>query len=559
MPAIHAAMEPARLSLFAALGLLACGPVAGMSTGDSSSTGAGFQPTGTSSISTGPQPTGTGTASSGVSGTASTSPDPTSGGVTASSTGGTSPESSTGTTGTPGATTMAGTTGGSTGDSGIEPGCEALMQGFTDPPVPSGWQKCGDLLPHRVSAEVCGVPATPSDCIDGGACDTNDDCQELLFGSCRQRVADPGCFCAYGCESDADCEAGTVCRCAGDVLGPYTRCVASECTIDGDCGDELCQFSQYYGLGCGLEDVENGACTTPDDLCVTDTPCEGGPCGFTGEKWVCTGVQCGRPFVVDGEAVTGPAVAREDWSAVLEIADAPAALREPLARYWTQIARCEHASIASFARFSLQLLAVGAPPYLLLAAQRALADEVEHARVSFALASHHAGRAIGPGPLGQADSPGAHTLVEIVEAVIREACIGETLSALEVREACEQAADPGLCRLLRAIADDEQRHAELGWCFVRWALRGAGPAVHARVQVAFAAAIAGATTQAERMSRGPGARELRVHGVVDEPLRAAVWREGLRSLVVPAAAALLAADHGDDTSMPCSVRGVLLA
>ena len=54
----------------------------------------------------------------------------------------------------------------------------------------------------------------------------------------------------------------------------------------------------------------------------------------------------------------------------------------------------------------------------------------------------------------------------------------------------------------------------------------------------FAAAIAGAEATIEALASEPGAPELHAHGVVDAPLRAALWREGLRELVNPTLAAL---------------------
>jgi hypothetical protein len=63
------------------------------------------------------------------------------------------------------------------------------------------------------------------------------------------------------------------------------------------------------------------------------------------------------------------------------------------------MALLEHASVASFARFSLQLMAAGAPASLVEAAHRAALDEIEHARLTFRLASRYEGRALGPGPL----------------------------------------------------------------------------------------------------------------------------------------------------------------
>ena len=540
-PTLHSSSEPARLSLLLALGLLgACG-----SGGTGTSETAGETTQAASTSSSGPTSTGasTGASASTSEPTGSASGSSASGGET--STGATTGSSSTGTTGAVSVTeTGSGTSEGSSssGSDTEAPVCTPLMQGFVDPPVPSGWEKCGDRLPHRVSAETCAVPATPARCaLEGEMCKTNADCKEMPFGSCQKfSVQIIACGCVYGCESDADCGDGFVCRCAGDVLGPWTRCVPSTCEDDADCKGELCQFSQSEGYDCGAE-VVNGACTTPGDVCETDPPCVDTPCAFVDDKWQCSLVACGRPFVVDSVAVTAPICEREDWGAVMARVAVADELRPALAQAWMEIAAAEHASVASFARFILQLLAVGAPPTLVLAGQQALADEVEHARVAFALASQFAGRGVGPGPLPHASAAGAMELDTIVAAVIEEACVGETLSALEVREAAARAVDPGLRRVLGKIAADEQRHAELGWRFVQWALAGASAERVARAQACFGRAIAAAQADAERMSHETGEPALREFGVIDAPLRAALWRRGLAELVLPTAAALRAA------------------
>ncbi len=344
----------------------------------------------------------------------------------------------------------------------------------------------------------------------------------------------------YGCETDADCAPGSVCRCAGDILGPYTTCTPSTCADDTDCGDELCQFAEASGTGCGFE-VQAGNCTTANDLCDSQTLCGNAACMMIEDVWQCGGPACGRPFLVDARPVVAPAALRTDWCALMAVPAACPALRPRLAAHWTEMALAEHASIASFARHILQLLALAAPPGLVRDAQQALADEVEHARLGFALASLYKGTGVGPGPLPHASAPGAEGLAAIVEAVIHEACIGETLSALAAREAAQRAEDPALRRVLQRIADDEQRHAELGWRFVQWALAGADAQLRARARAGFVAAIAGAQATVRALEAAPGEPELRAHGVVDAPLLAVVWDRGLRELVAPCALALEAA------------------
>jgi len=549
---LHTRIEPLRLSIFLAMGLLgACGDSGGTTavtdtqTGTETTQQTGTDGTGTTTTTGDTTAPTTGMTGSSATGTDTTS-SPTTSTSTTTTTGDTTAVSATtdNTSTTDATSTTTTTTTGDTDTDGPDPECPELMQGLTDPPVPSGWVQCAGKLPHRVEAEVCLVPAPPSTCnLPDQPCQTNDDCTDAPFGSCQQfNIGFLGCGCNYGCETDADCEAGFVCRCGGDVLGPVTRCVPSSCTDDSDCGDEVCQFSLSEGYDCGPQ-VVGGACTTPADVCENDAPCVDTPCAFSIDtnRWECSLVACGRPFMVEDHAVTAPAAARSDWRTLVAVRSAPESVRAALAAHWTQIALAEHASVASFARHILQLLAVGAPPQFVLDTQRALADEIEHARLCFALASEYGGSGVGPGPLAQAHEPGASDLESVVAAVIREACVGETLSALEAREAAERAEDPGLRRLLGKIADDEQRHAELGWRFVRWAREQLDADARARTDAVFAAAVADAAVTASHMSQEPGSPELRAHGVVDAPLRASVWLRGLQGLVQPAAAALRAA------------------
>src|SRR5690606_22128321 len=133
-----------------------------------------------------------------------------------------------------------------------------------------------------------------------------------------------------------------------------------------------------------------------------------------------------------------------DWAlGGLTLSSGPveASARQALAEHWQRIGLMEHASIAAFARFSLQLLGLGAPAELIEATNRALVDETRHAQVCFALAGHYAGRPIGPGPLDLAGALDGVDAAEILRTVIWEGCVGETLAALEAREAAELAAE----------------------------------------------------------------------------------------------------------------------
>ena len=120
---------------------------------------------------------------------------------------------------------------------------------------------CTDTVKNGTESDVdCGGATCPK-CAPNKACTANGDC---VGGSCNGTTCNVTCtdLVLNNGESDADCDEGFVCRCAGDVLGPWTTCVPSSCEDDGDCPGELCQFSQSQGYDCGAE-VVNGACTTP--------------------------------------------------------------------------------------------------------------------------------------------------------------------------------------------------------------------------------------------------------------------------------------------------------
>lgn len=174
-------------------------------------------------------------------------------------------------------------------------GCVQLMQGFTDPPLPSGWEQCGDQLPHRAEALACAVPVTPGACqpdAEQKYCQTDADCAEHPFGKCQTyyTVFGIGCGCNYGCRTDADCDPGTVCRCGGDGLGPFTECVSSDCTDDAACAGERCQFADSYGNGCGFG-LNGGGCTTPNDTCDSDLQCNN-LCTRFQNIWACVEIFC---------------------------------------------------------------------------------------------------------------------------------------------------------------------------------------------------------------------------------------------------------------------------
>jgi hypothetical protein len=213
------------------------------------------------------------------------------------------------------------------------------------------------------------------------------------------------------------------------------------------------------------------------------------------------------------------------------------AARGRLAEHWTKMARMEHASVAAFARFTLELVSLGAPAEFVEAAQRAMGDEIEHARLCFGLAGAYAGRAVGPGPLAVDGALDGRSFETIVKTAILEACVGETLAAVEAEEATERATDPEVRSVLARIACDEARHAELGFRFLAWALGRAEPELRERLAGTLADAVRAELAACDALLTQSGAG-LAEHGMPSDAERRRVRELALREIVEPAVRSL---------------------
>ncbi|WAS90367.1 ferritin-like domain-containing protein [Nannocystis punicea] len=344
--------------------------------------------------------------------------------------------------------------------------------------------------PIASAREVCDPsftfdPCTPED-YDGPLgeplCRVDADCEDGKYGRCivNDIGFGPGCVCDYSCRTDADCGSDEACICDHAFPDDHSRCVPALCRSDDDCPDGGCAFSSWYD-GCSL--VSFLACRGPQDTCQCDSDCDPDQtCAYDPDlgHWHCQYASCaiGRPLVVAGAARTAPAVARADWLTEIDLPrDLPADVQAAIAEHWADVAALEHASVASFAVVTLELMALGAPPELLAEAQRAALDEIEHARVAWSLASLWSGRPLGPGPLALDGFPLRHVLEDIVESLVRDGCVGETLGAAEAQLCAELAAHPVLAARLADIARDETRHAAFAWRTLRWLLASHGSAV----------------------------------------------------------------------------------
>ncbi|MEP7126093.1 MAG: ferritin-like domain-containing protein [Byssovorax sp.] len=284
-------------------------------------------------------------------------------------------------------------------------------------------------------------------------------------------------------------------------------------------------------LSCGyVVSVDCGPVPQGDTCCYMVTE-EGGGC-------------VGRPFLVDDRARTA-SVERADrgWSLGVLAPDTTGLdpeVRRALAAAWAADALLEHASIAAFSRFSLELLAVGGPADLVAAAHQAALDEVRHARICFALAQGYAGAPLGPSafPFDGSITLSAD-LASFAAATAREGCIGETLSAILAAEQLARATDPAVRRALSAIAEDESRHAELAWRTVAWAIERGGDAVRSAVAAVLEDTARYVPTGVTSTAIPPGI--LGSHGRLDAAATREAMIRALDEVVRPCFASLLQA------------------
>jgi hypothetical protein len=444
---------------------------------------------------------------------------------------------------------------GATGGGGGEGGgtlCDGAIPVLQPDGSPSGFSQCPDGTIHRVEAVSCNPAVDAPLCAgteDVQSCTTNADCTDAPNGVCVSSAGgfDPQtyCGCVYPCTADSDCGASEVCVCDGvvdDGTG-WAHCVSAGCTTNDDCASGECGISTFFD-GC-FYDVQVG-CRDDNDACRLDTDCAAGTCVLTSglDDWSCQIPNCaiGRPLLVEGSARTAPTDQRADWlsprggqSDGPDLSGLDPSLVAELAAHWESIAALEHASVASFARFTLELMALGAPPELLAGAQRAALDEIEHARICYAIASAYAGRPLGPGPLDMTGVPMATDRREILRGLIQEACVGETLGAAEARELSRTIADPHLRAAQARIAREEEQHAELAWRTLRWMLSGAD-----RELITFARAVFDGAIEAAGRDLPPARGSAPEHGLLDRRELAELRRQALASVVVPCRDAVLA-------------------
>ncbi|HWB77343.1 MAG TPA: ferritin-like domain-containing protein [Nannocystaceae bacterium] len=151
-----------------------------------------------------------------------------------------------------------------------------------------------------------------------------------------------------------------------------------------------------------------------------------------------------------------------------------------VAAWFASMAHSEAASVTSFLRLQEELAEHGAPAELRARLWEAARDEVRHARAMRRLAREN----------GVEPKTPEHVKIDArdLEAIAREnaveGCVAETWSALLCAWQARHCPSPELAEILRGIADDETRHAELAWAIDAWARARLDDDACARIDVA---------------------------------------------------------------------------
>jgi hypothetical protein len=303
--------------------------------------------------------------------------------------------------------------------------------------------------------------------------------------------------------------------------------------------DYRCEGSRYFVFESAevVSDVD-GECTVKATWVDESYP--GSPCEQSGVPYFPGTAVDGRPLVVEQQARVARVRRGNAWTVQsgVQLDGLTENQRLRLAERWQQAALYEHASVASFARFTLDLMTHGAPPALLLAAQKAAADEVRHAQLCFGLAAAY-GSVVEPAnlELPGGSLPLSQSLVELAVDTAREGCIGETLAAVRAAEQLRYATDPGVQRVLTALVQDEGEHAELAWRTLRWAVDQGGEPVREALRVVFDEAVRAVDGFVEGGESDP---ELRAHGLLSDEETRRGLRRAMEGVILPAAQELLA-------------------
>jgi hypothetical protein len=188
----------------------------------------------------------------------------------------------------------------------------------------------------------------------------------------------------------------------------------------------------------------------------------------------------GRQLRSFGRVLLPPVNDAGDWT---RVAPSGTAAPDAVAAQWRENGRTEHASVAAFARLTLDLMALGAPPALVRAANEDALDEIRHTELCFSLARSIDGAERSPGPFPEAQRartlPKERTtaLAHLAVDSLIDGALHEGVSARIIARLVKRCQVPAIRAVLKEIAADEGRHAAHGWDVVEWCLAEGGEPV----------------------------------------------------------------------------------
>lgn len=147
-------------------------------------------------------------------------------------------------------------------------------------------------------------------------------------------------------------------------------------------------------------------------------------------------------------------------------------------RHLATLAHLEAASVHAFRVLRDELSQHGAPRALVSAASRAMRDEIRHAASMTRLARRY-GAEVSP---ARVERRPLRSLEALALENAREGCVRELYGALEASFQAEAAADPEIAWVMRGIARDETRHAELSLAVREWLAAQLDDVTNARVE-----------------------------------------------------------------------------
>ena len=240
----------------------------------------------------------------------------------------------------------------------------------------------------------------------------------------------------------------------------------------------------------------------------------------------------GRPFRRGKRPLTAASGDGEGWLEEVTLGTLPPeSLRAELAAEWRRNGLKEHASIAAFARLSLDLIAVSAPAELLVEVQGDMLDEIRHARLCFSIAHALDGRSEGPGDFPEARESArslptrALVLAKLAIDAVIDGALNEGVSARILARLAGTCDDPALATIVRGMAADEARHAGHSWNIVAFCTEAGGAPVVDALRGALGALPATMTADIPRGARGG---DWEAYGVQGEALERDAWSSARR-------------------------------